>query len=165
MAVLVPDKRFARVTDIHPQTHLLDAGITCVLLDVDNTIRSREGRVVPDDVRGWLEDVRRAGVTACILSNSFHEDTESLAHELGVACVMRAMKPFPFAYVRAMELVGADKAHTACIGDQISTDILGAHAAGIQAFLVDPLADVDLAHMRVIRKIERRIARNVAYER
>ena len=41
------------------------------------------------------------------------------------------------------------------VGDQLLTDVLGAHLVGLKAFLVVPLAEVDLKHTLVLRGLER----------
>ena len=41
------------------------------------------------------------------------------------------------------------------IGDQLSTDILGAHVVGMKAYLVCPLVEQDLKHTVFVRNIER----------
>ena len=43
------------------------------------------------------------------------------------------------------------------IGDQISTDILGAHFIGMKAYLVCPLVEQDLKHTLFVRNIERMV--------
>ena len=41
------------------------------------------------------------------------------------------------------------------IGDQLTTDILGAHLVGMRAYLVCPLVEVDLKHTLLLRNFER----------
>jgi HAD superfamily phosphatase (TIGR01668 family) len=165
MAGLRPDRYFSRTSAIDPRRDIADAGFRCVLLDVDNTVRSRDGQVVPDDVRAWLADVETAGVRVCLLSNNFHASAPVFARSLGLPIVTHAMKPLPFAYRVALRRMGARRRETLCIGDQLSTDIWGAHLAGIKAFLVDPLSKVDLAHTKVVRKVEERVLAGMRPER
>ena len=49
------------------------------------------------------------------------------------------------------------KEATVGIGDQLATDVLGAHLHGMRAFYVDPLCTADLAYMHVLRAVDRRI--------
>ena len=51
MALLRPDRFFSGITSIDVKADLLDCGLTCALLDMDNTIVSRETHDVPQDVR------------------------------------------------------------------------------------------------------------------
>ncbi len=155
-----PDKRFSRITRVDIRRDLLDCGLRCVLLDIDNTILTRDTREIPEDVRTWLADARVAGIKLCLLSNNWHETPFRVAEELELPLIAKAMKPLPGGFARARRMLGATRAETAIIGDQLSTDIFGAHVARVKGYLVQPLVEQDLAHTVVIRKIENKIIRN-----
>lgn len=155
MSIFQPDRFFARVTSIDPERDLLDAGLSCVLLDIDNTVRSRADGEVPRDVRVWLAKARGAGVSFCLLSNNWHADVHRFAGELDLPIVAKACKPLPFAYGAAMRRAGGERGSTVAIGDQLTTDVIGAHLAGIPAWLVLPLSDVDVKVTTVMRSFER----------
>ena len=157
MSLLTPDRYFSRITRINVRTDLLGCGLTHVLLDIDNTIRSREPHDVPQDVRAWLSAAQEAGVTICLLSNNWHADVHAFAKSLGLPLVAKACKPMPPAYVAAMRKIGGVRRSTVCIGDQFSTDVVGAHLCGMKAFLLTPLAEKDLKHTVVVRKFERKL--------
>lgn len=69
MSFTKPDRFLKRISDIDIQKDLLDAGFKFVLLDVDNTILTRDKSIVPEDVASWLKDARKAGVKFCLVSN------------------------------------------------------------------------------------------------
>lgn len=155
MSLFQPDRFFARVTSIDPGRDLLDAGLGNVLLDIDNTVRSRDGGQVPRDVQAWLAKARNAGVRFCLLSNNWHADVHRFAGELDLPILAKACKPLPFGYLAAMRKLGAKRANTVAVGDQLFTDVAGAHLVGIKAYLVVPLAEVDLKHTLMLRGLER----------
>ena len=157
MALLRPDRYFTRVSLIDPQADLLDRGIRFVLLDMDNTLLPRDTHEVPSDILAWLADLSECGVGALILSNNWHESPFEWGRRLGLPVVAKACKPLPIAYGRALRTLGATRAETVCIGDQLMTDIWGGHFAGFASYLVDPLTTVDLKHTLVLRKLERKI--------
>ena len=157
MALYQPDRYFARISNIDIKRDLLDCGLRFVFLDVDNTIRSRENQSIPRDVAQWMRDAKAAGVTLCLLSNNFHASVRYLGKLLDVPVVAKAMKPLPAGYAVALRKMGAHRSDSVVIGDQISTDIIGARAIGMKAYLVEPLAKYDLAHMRVMRHVEARM--------
>lgn len=161
MPCLRPDARFTGVCAIDIEADLLGCGVTGLLLDIDNTIRSRATRDVPSDVRAWLECARRAGLDMCFVSNNWHADVYGFAASLGIPVVAKACKPLPFAFCVALRRMGMQRSRTVVIGDQLSTDIWGAHLAGMAAYLVDPLSDVDLGHTAVIRRLERALLADV----
>lgn len=159
MAGLGPVRFFDRISDIDAHADLLDCGLTCALLDIDNTIRSRADGLVPPDVRVWLDSTRAAGVDLCLLSNNFHQNVPKLAAELDLPYIYKAMKPLPFGYQAAMQKMQANSRNTVVIGDQLGTDILGARLLGLRAFLVAPLAAQDARYAALLRKAEQRLVR------
>lgn len=155
MSFFQPDRYFSRITSIDVQRDLLDAGLDCVLLDVDNTVRSRADGCVPRDVRQWIARARDVGIRFCLLSNNWHSSIYDFAEEVGLPIVAKACKPLPFGYMRALHKVGAKRSHAVVIGDQLLTDVIGAHIVGMEAFMVLPLAEVDLKHTLMLRGVER----------
>lgn len=159
MAIMQPDKRFSHISRIDIRFDLIDRGLDCALLDVDNTIRSRADGCVPAEVLAWLARAREAGVRFCLLSNNFHDSVFALGDELGLPVVGKAMKPLFPGYLAAMRRLDAKSAQTVVIGDQLVTDVLGAHMAGLTAYLVEPLAEEDLPHTLALRRLEALIAK------
>lgn len=155
MGLLDPERYFSRVSAIDVARDVVGKGYSCVLLDIDNTIRSRADHQVPRDVRTWLVRLREAKVAVCLLSNNFHANAGELAAELGVPIVAKALKPLPHGFTLARRKVGGSHASTVMVGDQLSTDVLGAHLAGLPAYLVCPLAEEDLKHTMAVRALER----------
>lgn len=155
MSFIQPDRYFSRISHVDIARDLLGCGLTNVLVDIDNTLRSRETGGMPRDVGVWLGQARDAGVQFCVLSNNWHTNAYEFAGELGLPVVAKACKPLPHGYLLAMKKLGARRANTVVIGDQLSTDIVGAHVLGLQAYLVAPLAEQDLKHTMVVRQFER----------
>ena len=145
MSLIQPDRYFSRTSAINVEWDIVGKGFTHVLLDIDNPILSRADHQVPADVRRWLVRVRAAGVKMCFLSNNFHGNVFDLARELDLPIVAKALKPLPHGFVMARNK----------IGDQLSTDVIGAHLAGMKAYLVCPLVEEDLKHTMFVRSIER----------
>lgn len=69
MSFTKPDRFLSRISDIDIQFDLVKKGIKYVLLDVDNTILTRDESIVPKDVASWLEKARRSGIKFCLISN------------------------------------------------------------------------------------------------
>lgn len=165
MSFLTPDRLFTRVTKIDPVSDIAEAGFSHVLLDLDNTLLTRDTHEVPDDIRAWLAALSEAGIDACIVSNNWHHGAHEWAQRLGLPIVSHAIKPLPFAYVAALRKLGAKRRKTLCIGDQMVTDVWGAHAMGMKAFMVEPLVSADLKHTLLLRNLERVVMKGVRPER
>lgn len=154
MSLFEPDKIFPRISAIDIQADFVKPGLVNVLLDIDNTVRSRADGNVPKDVRVWMGHAREAGINFCLLSNNWHSDVHEFARVMQLPIVAKAMKPLPFSFSRARKILNAPKDSLVVVGDQLFTDVTGAHLAGAKAYMVMPLAEVDLPHMRVLRHVE-----------
>jgi putative hydrolase of the HAD superfamily len=109
---------------------------------------------VPSELRPALDRIRRLGLRVVVVSNAngtLHAHMERLglttlfdlildSHAEGVE------KPDPRIFERALERSGASAATTLHVGDLYHVDVVGARAAGIEAWLLDPAglyADAD----------------------
>ena len=104
MAFLEPDRYFARISRIDIDRDLLALDFRNVLLDVDNTILTRDTHEVPRDVGFWLAKARDAGITFCLVSNNWHEGVYQLANRLSLPIVAKAVKPLPPAFLMALRI-------------------------------------------------------------
>lgn len=135
MLSFLPDYIFPRLTDLSPD-FLQQRGITLLLMDFDNTMLPYTTNVPSRELLDWLERMKAAGITLCIVSNSRKARVPAFSEAYGVACVTRAAKPGTRGIREAMEHFGAKQSETALVGDQIYTDVLGAKRAGVTALIV-----------------------------
>lgn len=154
MGFLEPERYFSRISHIDVERDLLALGLRHALLDIDNTILARDTHAVPRDVAVWLAKARTAGVGFCLVSNNWHDSVLELAAELDLPIVAKAMKPLPHGFMLGMRKLKAKSASTVVIGDQLSTDVLGAHVLGLTAYMLQPLAQQDLRHTLLLRNVE-----------
>lgn len=144
---------------------LVDAGVRLVLLDRDNTCVPRDASAPPAEVTAWLDRAREAGLRLCLVSNNFHSSqVRASAAQMGVDAVDHAMKPLPFALVRAMRLMGAVPGETVMIGDQVFTDVCAGSLAGVRTILVRPQSRRDLWYTHIFRIFERLALRGVEFD-
>lgn len=155
MAFLEPDRYFSRLSHVNVERDILALGYANVLLDVDNTILTRDTHEIPRDVGFWLAHARDAGVVFCLVSNNWHRGVYDLAARLDLPIVAKAVKPLPPAFIYAMNKIKANRKNTLVIGDQLVTDVLGAHVLGMKAYLLAPLVEQDLPHTLMLRNLER----------
>lgn len=145
------------VTDVHhiDLDALASAGIDTLLVDLDNTLLPRDTNVVPDELRNWAKTLADRGFKVCLVSNNWHDRVHDVAEELGFCLVAKAIKPLPFAFLRALRLMDSSRVAAATVGDQIFTDVLGGNLLGMRSVLVQPLSDTDLPHTLLLRRLER----------
>lgn len=134
---------------------LMREGIDTLLIDLDNTLLARDATEVPDDVRAWATEVLARGFKVRIVSNNWHSHVPAVARRIGFDLVAKAVKPLPFAFMRALSAMGSDRRQAAVIGDQLFTDVLGGNLMGMRTILVTPLSSSDLPHTLVLRRIEK----------
>jgi len=150
---LTPDYYYGSIAsvDLHA---LAERGVTSLLVDLDNTLLPRDTSEFPPAALEFVQHVRAHGMTACLVSNNWHERVHSAATEIGFELVPRAVKPLPFAFLAGLRRLGARREQTAVIGDQLFTDILGGNALGMVTVLVQPLSSTDLPHTLFLRRLE-----------
>lgn len=130
-------------------------GVDTLLMDLDNTLLPRDSSIVPGEIVAWSATLAEKGFTVCLVSNNWHERVKEVAEELGFSLVAKAVKPLPFAFLRALRVVGSTRRRSAIVGDQMFTDVLGGKLLGITTILVLPLSHSDLPHTLFLRRIEK----------
>lgn len=152
--MLKPNLHVASVTDVSV-AWLREHGVHAVLIDADDTLVVRDGAPVGTDVRAWFDALKAAGIAVALLSNGTRARVAALGVDLGVRAFALSGKPFGFAFRRGLRALGSDARHTAMVGDQLFTDVLGANCAGLISILVTPLSPGRHAHTRAARRLER----------
>lgn len=151
--MLAPDYYYSSVHAIDLDA-LARSGVRALLLDMDNTLIPRDTNLVTDELKSWAAGLTERGFRVCLLSNNWHERVRVVARELGLDIVDHAVKPLPFAFLRARKRVGVRASQCAVVGDQLFTDILGGKLLGMRTVLVEPLSATDLPHTLLLRRLE-----------
>jgi len=159
-----PNEYLDSAIDIDLQA-LKTGGIEGLIVDLDNTLVPRYENQPSEELKGWLQDVARAQLRVCIVSNNWTSRVAAIADELGVSIVKGAGKPLAKAFKQGMRILGTQPGQTAVIGDQLFTDVLGGNRAGLYTVLVVPLSEHEMLHTRVLRKLECRVLDALARKR
>jgi len=152
--VFAPDLYYKSVQDIDFEA-LRAAGIDTLLVDLDNTLLSRDAHDIPEHVVTWARETKARGFLICIVSNNWHAHVEEVADRIGLPIVAKAIKPLPFAFRTALRRLGSSSSRSAVVGDQVFTDVLGGRLMGMKTVLVTPLSTSDLPHTLLLRRLER----------
>ena len=158
MESLRPDQRVPTLPEVSLDA-LAAAGIRGIVVDLDNTVCAYRQPELAPGVADWVREARRRGFALVLVSNNFSERVASIGAQLELAVVPNALKPLPFAFLRALRLLGTPRRATVVIGDQLFTDVLGAKLVGMRPILTEPLVEHDFALTRILRFLERTIAR------
>ncbi|MCX8007729.1 MAG: YqeG family HAD IIIA-type phosphatase [Coriobacteriia bacterium] len=162
--MLKPDRFFASVERIQPPV-LREMGVRALIVDLDNTLLPRDRDTVPASVREWLRAMAEDGLPVCLVSNNWHRRARETAHELGIPIVAKAIKPLPFAFLRALRILGVRPRECVVIGDQLFTDVLGGRLVGCRTVMVPPQSSHDLPHTLLLRRLESLIMGRSAADR
>lgn len=154
----VPEYRFDTF-DMASADFLLSIGVKGVILDVDNTLEPYEHPLPGEHVLAWLGSLWERGIKTAIVSNNNCERIELFNKDIGMPAYAKAGKPFKKKLVLAMRDMGTDRSDTILMGDQVFTDVLAAHNAGIKAILVPPINDKRDVFTRFKRLLERPVLR------
>lgn len=151
---LIPDRLFDRYADITP-AYLAGEGVTLLLSDLDFTLAAKKTRRPDQPLRDWIAALAAHGIRFMIVSNnrSGSRVTEFCA-DLGVDYQGHAGKPSPRGLEAAMARAGAEKAHTAMLGDKLLTDVLAANRAGVLALMVEPVGGAVTAWQKVLHALQ-----------
>ena len=151
---LVPSRLFESYRAITPEL-LRRLGVTLLLSDLDFTLAPKSVRRPDPALRAWIEELKAAGVQVMIVSNnrSSARVTEFCA-DLGIPYQGHAGKPSTRGLRAAMARAGADRAHTAMLGDKLLTDMLAANRAGVLALMVEPLGGAVTAWQKVLHALQ-----------
>ena len=158
--ILNPEYRFSSLGKIRPEW-LQRRGYRALLVDVDNTFLPRNSCVVPANHLKWLSEMRRHEFLVALISNNGGKRIAQIRKQLeqeglSVPVLTWAGKPLPRAFAGAIRLLdGSDAAAgVLTVGDQLFTDVLGAHLYDLPAAWVSPLSSGDFIGTKLVRIAE-----------
>ena len=153
---LRPHQRIPRITALDLDA-LRTMGITCLVLDIDNTLVPWESSAVAPDILAWVRALPEQGFAACILSNNTRKRVQPVQELLDIPAFCWAAKPFGPGFFRLMKTLGWKRHQVAVVGDQLMTDILGGQLHKLHTVLVQPLSAHEMGFTKLVRKVERRL--------
>ncbi len=137
---LIPDFRLPSFREVDAD-FLSRHNIRGILLDIDNTLEPYENPEPSEELLLWFDMLASVGVRAAFVSNNGVGRVTRFNRDLKMPAYPRAWKPLKKALLLAMKEIGTTPEETVFMGDQIYTDVLAAHNAGLRAILVNPIRD------------------------
>lgn len=150
----IPDKIFNNINEITAYI-IKDEGIKGLVLDIDNTMAPKHVALPDDLLIKWITGIRKEGIKLFVISNNNHGRVSKFAEALDLPFICSGMKPFPFSFKKAVMAMELTPKEVAAVGDQIYTDVWGAHTAGLIAWLVMPVDIKETLSFRIRRHFEK----------
>src|SRR5690348_3369882 len=127
LLIFCPRRFIEAVTEVTP-AELTEMGVDTVLLDLDNTLVGWQRHDLSPEVRQWLADLRAAGMSLCLISNTrFGRRLKALSEELDIPFIRRAWKPRKKGFLQALQDSASAPHKAVMFGDQMFTDVFGAN--------------------------------------
>lgn len=158
MLRFVPDRIFNSIADIDSEL-LVRENIKGLILDIDNTMAPRQVLLPDKALLDWIAGLKKADIKLFVLSNNRMDRVSKFAKALDLPFIRFGMKPLPRSFHRAVRMMELPKSEVAAVGDQIFTDITGAHLAGLRAWLVLPIDKRETLSFRLRRALEAPVIR------
>lgn len=152
--ILQPDMMFQSIYEITPQL-LKSQGVKAVLFDIDNTIAPYDVRIPTESMKEYFKSLEDAGIKMAFVSNNKKERVHIFNLDLGYFYVHSARKPFSTGIRACINHLGLPKEKIVSVGDQLFTDCLAAHGAGLQFYMVAPVSKKESVLFKVKRFFER----------
>lgn len=162
MGFLRPDMALTDIYAITPDA-LSALGVKGVVFDIDNTIAPYEVERPTDEMHSFFKTLGEAGIKMAFVSNNKGNRVTTFNESLGLFYVCKAGKPSPKGVRRCIEYFGLEEDEVLAVGDQIFTDCLSAHRAGIRFAMVKPIQKKESAFFRFKRFFERPFVRGLEW--
>jgi len=115
---------------------LSEKGITCLLIDVDGTLLSRNSIIIPKRVKDWIIKAKEIFDLYLISNNPSEKRIYKIGKELGIKYKYRALKPRIKITLEVINNLNKEKNNIAIIGDRIFTDIIVGNRCKIKTILI-----------------------------
>ncbi len=129
---------------------LLDDGIKCLLLDLDNTCVPYKDKEPNKKLMELFETLKDMGFKLIIFSNAPKKRIAPFKKKLNVDSLARARKPLKKNFLKVIKMFNYELSDVAIVGDQLYKDILGGNKIGIKTILVNPMSKDDMILTKII---------------
>ena len=164
MSLFRPKEIIDRFTKLNIPS-LKERGFKAVFIDIDNTITVPNTGLLTDEAKKFCEDIKNAGLEPIIFSNNTKKRVEKFVGDYNIEWHYLAMKPLPFAFLKACKKKGYKPSECVAIGDQLVTDILAANLSGCYGVYSKQLQAKDTPLTKINRVFERFIWRHILHEK
>jgi HAD superfamily phosphatase (TIGR01668 family) len=150
---LLPDIYQQSIYTINYQK-LKKSGIKCLIFSLNNTIAPLKILTPTKKMKNKFENLKDMGFKLIIMSNSSKKRVEPFKEILNVDSAYHSKKPFKRKYKKILNIYDLKPDQIACIGDQLTSDVLGANRMGMTSILVNPISNYEVPSSKIAKVIE-----------
>ena len=130
-------------------------GIKGLVLDIDNTLVPYSEPVANDKLVNHLREIEGKGIQIALVSNNNLERVEKFNNCFGYYARHSAGKPSSKCVRGCIDYMKLKRKEVLFVGDQIFTDCLAAHRAGIKCVIVKPIQSKENFFFKLKRGLEK----------
>ncbi|WP_317854910.1 YqeG family HAD IIIA-type phosphatase [Chakrabartyella piscis] len=153
---LFPDYYIENVYQL-PLEELKSRGIRGLIFDIDNTIAPFDVADPDEKLMDFFMHLQEEGFRLGILSNNNKKRVQHFNRKLKLLAIHKADKPLPFKVKSGLKKLSLTPETSALVGDQVFTDVLCGHMAGMTAIMVAPICERDQLVTKVKRGLEKQV--------
>ncbi|MCK9235219.1 MAG: YqeG family HAD IIIA-type phosphatase [Acholeplasmataceae bacterium] len=155
----IPDLYVKSIYEI-PYHDFKKQGITTLFFDLDNTLIGYDEDILPEDVIAFLNTLT-SDFKIMVLSNSGYKRVQK-AIQTTFPFIHLMFKPFKRGFKKALRKSHSKPHEVLVIGDQLMTDVFGAHRMKMQVCLVKSVRrSSDRWMTKINRWLERRMLNRI----
>jgi len=151
---LVPDIMFDNIYDVTPEL-LKDIGIRGLVLDIDNTLVPYSEPIANRKLTEHLRKIESSGIQITLVSNNNLERVKKFNDCFGYYAQHNAGKPSSRCVRGCITHMKLNREEVLFVGDQIFTDCLSAHRAGVRCIIVKPIQPKENLFFNFKRTLEK----------
>lgn len=154
MLKLVPNLILDSVLQITPEL-LKKNDIKAIILDVDNTLTKHGSQDLSEEIKNWLEGLKKDNILLMIVSNNTDKRIKPFANKIGIEYIAMGLKPMTRGFAAAKEKFKLPCESIMVVGDQIFTDIWGGNRLSMFTVLVTPISMSESLMVKIKRRFEK----------
>jgi len=132
-----------------------EKGVRALVFDIDNTLTPYDEAYPDSSIVELIAFLSDKGFKPMILSNNNRERVHKYNSRLRIPAVFKGGKPGTKKLMKLLASSGESPKTAAFIGDQIFTDVLCGHNAGMLSVYVHPICERDQLITKVKRPLDK----------
>ncbi|ACK70589.1 HAD superfamily (subfamily IIIA) phosphatase, TIGR01668 [Gloeothece citriformis PCC 7424] len=116
-----------------------------LILDVDETLVPLRESLVSDELKQWVDQVRKVASIWLVSNNISESRIGRIGQTLNVPYIFGAGKPSRRKLRQAIQAMDLPVSQVGMVGDRLFTDVLAGNRLGMFTILVEPMVDAEIA--------------------